>query len=142
MEKVLEDERGKEIHREWKGLLTSQGKTASKRAFMATQLPEEWIAKGVLNQTTGVITGDPMAILQHERDRLAELWKAEPTEADFGWQEPYGGNVKLPRMTPEMIRAASMAFPKKTSWTYDGFHPRHYAILSASVSNAWSDSMA
>ena len=36
----------------------------------------------------------------------------------------------LPRAQPHELRAASLLFPCGTSLSLDGFHPRHFALLS------------
>ena len=37
---------------------------------------------------------------------------------------------ELPQLTPDYLRRVSKTFPLTTAATYDGFHVRHYALLS------------
>ena len=41
----------------------------------------------------------------------------------------WGGGLPLQRLTTKRLREASLQFKRRTSWTYDGFHRRHFAML-------------
>ena len=63
--------------------MTENGKTATKKAFRFSQLPDK-----VIEQTTrrddGTITADPLEILKHERTTFGKLWK----EGEEQWYDP------------------------------------------------------
>ena len=97
-------------------------------------------------------TANPVTVIQSERERLAELWHAHRTsanqhedEAEGGtkrrlhddffandpiFNAPHGGGTELPPITVEELREASLSFKRTTASTYDGFHVRHFAMLS------------
>ncbi len=41
-----------------------------------------------------------------------------------------GSCQPLPRLTPDQLRGASLAFARRTACTYDGWHVRHFGLLS------------
>ena len=57
--------------------------------------------------------------------RLAQAWQASATKPQPFMPE----GDPLPALTPSEIREASAAFPISTAQTFDGFHPRHLALL-------------
>ena len=65
-------------------------KSASKRAFMASQLPEEWQPQTAVDPASGKVTSDPAKILEAERNKYHKLWKAQDNEAPFGFALPWG----------------------------------------------------
>jgi hypothetical protein len=75
----------------------------------------------------GDVSASPMALLSSTRDKYMRYWEAaeEPFEYTLG-----GVCQPLPRLTPTELRKASLGFPKRTTMTYDGFHVRHFALVS------------
>ena len=130
VDKAMDGERAVEITSEYRATLLQSNGTASKRAHLATQLPDEWVPAKTKDPHTGVVTADPLNVLLAERKRLCTLWLGKDTEAPSGWQEPFGGHEQMPRISPSQWRRSSKLFAKGTSYTYDGFHPRHYSLLS------------
>jgi len=65
-----------------------------------------------------------------EANKLKTLWRGVEVGDIVRYASPWGGAQPLPRISPEEWRQASLLFPAGTAWTYDGFHPRHYALLS------------
>ena len=80
LEETVTQERRQEIHRLWKAKLTCNGKTASKRAFAASKLPDDWTPQQCQDDTPlpggKTITADPVKLLQSERAKYKKLWKA------------------------------------------------------------------
>ena len=75
-----------------------------------------------------VLTASPGAVLQHEADTLASYWKATATPPKF--QEPIDREA-FPLASPTALIEAAKTFPVVSGASYDGFHPRQYAMLSA-----------
>ena len=129
MEAVMEEEEAKIVRTQWQGLLRGATKTTTKRAFQATQLPADWRPEEV-EESGGLLTADPLRVLQAARDKLNKMWFGGDSPGNLGDLEPWGGGTPLRRLTAEQLRAASAAFPRTTSETYDGFHVSHYRLLS------------
>ena len=84
---------------------------------------------------------DPVTVLEADRQRFAKLWCAidsphDPNNADARAQsqhvleEACADTDDLPRLDHRILRRASASFSHKTSTSYDGLHPRHFAMLS------------
>ena len=73
MELVVEDEEARQVRAEWQKLLKGASKTTTKRAFQATQPPSSWRPEE-MKDAEGLLTADPLRVLQAERDRLNGLW--------------------------------------------------------------------
>jgi len=76
-----------EIVDNYKASLT-QSKSASKRAYMASQLPQQWQPQTTTDPMTGTVTADPSKILGSERRKYGKLWNAKEKEASFGFTLP------------------------------------------------------
>ena len=68
-------------------------------------------------------------MLNSERDAHARLWNHADEDVSYGWGPAWGGGLPLQRLTTKRLREASLQCKRRTSWTYDGFHPRHFAML-------------
>ena len=119
-----------EIHRYWKSSITETGATATKRAFMYTQLPEIVQEQAVLDSLTGVYTAEPTAVLNKAAKALADIWLCGDGPRRSGKKHPWGGGKPLARMTVKVLLEAARTFPNGTCYTFDGIHPRHFALLS------------
>ena len=73
------------------------------------------------------VVREAILFLHAEAARLAELWRTTPNS-----RSPFKPPREeyLPPLRPEAIRDASMSFSRDTAQTYDGFHPRHFCLLS------------
>ena len=136
----IHKERGKAIHKEWAGLVRGDGKGATKRAYQASQLPAQWRSEAVPTGSVGdgAYSADPLNVLQAERDKLKELWRGQEEPFEMKPVNPWGGHDPLPRLTPRNIRVASRSFKIQTAETYDGFHVRHFDLLSDECLDALS----
>ena len=130
LEKTLSTARRKEILGEYKACLTACGKVATKRAFLASQLPQEVVPRDVIDKETGYRTADPVKVLDNTVSKYHKLWHCAEGDVAFGKGPLWGGGTRLGRMAAARIRAASKTFKKKTSITHDGMHPRHFSLLS------------
>ena len=129
-EKKLSVHRRKENLSQYKACLTACGKVATKRAFLASQLPQEVVPSAVVDKDTGFATADPVKVLDATVDKYHKLWQCVDHDVTFGRGPKWGGGERLERITAARIRAASKTFKKKTAITHDGLHPRHFSLLS------------
>ncbi len=73
-------------------------------------------------------TGKPIDTLAREANRLADTWGCTEEEQRLYRAKPSDLEA-LPRITAEDVRKAALTFPRRTSSTYDGIHPRHFSLL-------------
>eukprot|EP00959_Pyramimonas_sp_CCMP1952_P113824 2379844-Pyramimonas_sp.AAC.1 len=90
-----------------------------------------WQPQRVWRPELQTFSGRPFELLQPEASRLAGLWQTTEQEQEFNL--PSATRDCLEPITPGQIRSAAKRFPKSTSQTWDGFHPRHFAFLSNRV---------
>jgi hypothetical protein len=105
-------------------------------AHQAIKEPQTW-TPALAKLEGGVVTADPSEVLRAAAIEWAGHWQAEgqePSVHELSWgheleqaaeQEP-----PLPLLSTEEIRESSRSFPASTSESLDGFHVRHYALLS------------
>ena len=130
-EEGVERIHAEEVKRAWRKVLTPCGKAAGKRAFLATQLPKTWLPDSAEDEKTGIITGDPVAVVEKHRAKFARMWKAKAKiNDDIKLGARWGGGTALDILTVEELRAAARTFKLTTSSTYDGIHPRLLEYLS------------
>ena len=92
----------------------------------ATRLKEGW-APTVVKDDQGALTSAPEVILQRQSEELGRFWHSE------AWAMPAwapGSREALPAATPREIRAVARTYPVATAATIDGFHPRHFNMIS------------
>ena len=73
-------------------------------------------------------TGRPTCMLASEVQRLSKLWEAQPTPLD-----PWIPDSDLPApppLEPDRFLQVSASFRSNTAQTFDGYHPKHYSLLS------------
>ncbi len=132
------EEKGKEAERDsrnrdqWRAWLESDWSTGARRAHSATKLPVEW-KPTVVDVGGGGTSASPLALLDSMRRKYVQYWGATEDPFEYRWS---GLCRPLERLTPSQLRAASLAFPKRTTMAYDGFHVRHFAMLSEEGLNA------
>ena len=90
-----------------------------------TKPVEAWAPTETLSRN-GVVTADPLALLQAEAVKYKELWGG----GGDGVELIQPSKARLERLTPEQIRNSSKAFKKHGAVAYDGFHMRHFSVLS------------
>ncbi len=120
---ALED--GAEERRRWRDWLREDAAAGAAHAHAYSRLPEEWVPTQATDDH-GIISADPSAILEGIRAAYATKWQAAQRQTRYAWRE----REALARLLPDELRAASLAFAKGTASTFDGLHPRHFALLS------------
>ncbi len=125
-EKALEAERDKEEKRGWKEWLESDWHIGARRAHAATRVPTEW-RPSTASTRDGGVSASPLELLDSTRNKYMRYWDASEEPLEYRW----AGNCRpLERLTPQQLRAASLSFPRRTARTYDGWHVRHFALIS------------
>ena len=90
--------------------------------------PDTWQPAGA--SVNGSYSVAPGNLLVAEHNRCADLWVTQDeAEVDESFVSP-SERIALPRLTVEQLRAAGSDTPVKKAVTYDGFHPRHAAMVS------------
>ncbi len=124
-----EDDRRKTEKQAWLDWIRHNVDAGARNAHRFLQLPVEWHPTEVLTED-GIVTADPMSILDAYSRKYDGMWADECDDGDFvndagGW----GRRCALELPEPEVIRSAAAQFKEETLTTYDGFHPRHYGLL-------------
>ena len=84
VEKELEKERGVEVTAEYRATLLQSNGTASKRAHLATQLPEEWVPAKTKDVRTSVTSADPLKVLQAEKGETQQAMERRGACGEVG----------------------------------------------------------
>ena len=112
--------------RSWKEWVRSAARENRGWAHKWSTIKEQW--KPLQTTFGSAFTGRPREYLEKERSRLMDVWGCSEEQED--WFQPAGGDYeKLQEVTIADVRRAVRSFSKKTASTWDGFHPRHYALL-------------
>jgi hypothetical protein len=86
-------------------------------------------------QASADFTGKPIDALNHEKDRLSTIWQCE-SEPHALFEPPPDAWLELPEITAEDFIRAARSFPARTAQTWDGFHPRHFAMVTEDQAKA------
>jgi hypothetical protein len=111
----------------WRNWIREAGRSHKGWAHRWTGLKQHW--QPVRAPPGADFSGRPLDMLQSERDRLGGIWECSEEPQEW-FQAPAESATQLEPMAPELLQRAAGSFPRKTSQTFDGFHPRHYALLS------------
>ena len=111
----------------WRNWIREAGRSHKGWAHRWTALKQHW--QPVRAPPGADFTGRPLDMLQSERDRLSGVWECSDEPQEW-FQAPAESATQLEKLAPELLQRAARSFPRKTSQTWDGFHPRHYALLS------------
>ncbi len=128
-----ERKRGRDAWREW--VMEGVG-SGARHAHASTRLPEAWAPTTVEDEHVEVVTADPLRLLAAQRRDYAALWGARE-EGQRRWYSD--DREPLERLGADDIRGAALSMREGTAQTYDGFHPRHLALLSDSALECLSD---
>ncbi len=114
---------------EWEEWVRANIDAGARNAHKFLKLPIEWQPTTTLT-IDGIITSDPLKVLDGYARKYKKLWEGDDDDDEFvrdqgGW----GRRCHLPQPRPEELREASRSFKQRTLVAYDGFHPRHYALL-------------
>ena len=110
----------------WRTWVQEAGRKRQGWAQKWTAVHEAWTPPRAKDD--GTFSGRPLETLKRERARLMSIWGSgprphQPFEAP---QEAY--NLVAP-ITPATLARAARSFPTRTAQTFDGFQPKHYALL-------------
>ncbi len=116
---------------EWRTWVAEGIEAGARNAHRFLKLPVEWRPTTTL-QTDGVITADPLKLLEGYAAKYEQLWNPEGDEEERTRSTPWRSTTTQPlqRPSPEEIRAASRTFTHRTAVTFDGIAMRHYDMLS------------
>ncbi len=123
--KTQEDIDGQIGREKWRRWLREDLDRGASNAHAYSRVQGEWQPSEV-EDSTGVVTASPAAILEAFRGVYSEKWKAGRRRVKYAWRE----REALRRLTSTELRAAAGGFSVGTAATYDGFHPRHFFLLS------------
>ncbi len=110
----------------WRAWIAEGADAGARNAHAAVRLPVQW-SPTVVEDAQHVYTADPMKLLEAQRREYIGEWQAvETPAARSGWR----AMPPLEAMSPAHLRATALQVAERTTQTYDGFHPRHMALLS------------
>ncbi len=142
-----------EAHRQWREWLVHNIDAGARNAHKYLRIPEIWRPTTTL-VTDGVVTADPLKLLDGYRTKYKGLWQGSDADQRQAHGNEHGEEVRrnnwtrpwrnldrqrMERLTPAAIRQASSSFRAGTMSTYDGFAMRQYALLSDSALEALAD---
>ncbi len=130
-------------HLRWKEWLLKNIEAGARNAHKYLKVPEAWRPTTTLT-VDGVVTADPLQLLDSYRRKYVGLWNGRDADVDATCRHDDGGDTgddirrpwrhaprgSLSRLLPEDLREAAKSFRVDTMSTYDGFALRHYALLS------------
>ena len=91
-----------------------------------TQVAKGWQPTVVTSSTLRRNTAAPSEVLAREFDKLVDCWQAGECPNFVVTPD----RASLPRLLPDQLDAAARRFSSSTSSTIDGWHPRHFALLT------------
>ena len=106
----------------WANTSIDQG---ARNAHRFSRAPVSWRPTTTLMQG-GVVTSDPAQLLQGQAELYGGVWRAEEEENELDWQPM----SCLPPVSCEKLRAISSSFSPHSAISVDGFHMKHYRLLS------------
>ena len=109
----------------WKGWRERELEGSAGRAHKFSKLPQPW-APPEVSGPDGARVHDAKGLLEVESGRYSELWAAKAPTAG----RTSAGNEPCARLLPAQLRRIARSFKKRTGVAPDGWHPRHFAMLS------------
>jgi len=94
-------------------------------AHRFTKVKTAWQPPQV-RDAAGNLVADSKGILEIEADKYKSLWKANAAAP----VHHCANNVPCAKLGPQRLRRTSKSFKKRTGVAPDGWHPRHFALLS------------
>ncbi len=110
----------------WKEWLEDGWASGAKNAHAATRLPVERKLAAVTGED-GELSAAPSAVVGSMRSKYSGYWDAADAPVEYDWGAPC---PPLARLSPQEIRSASLSFSRKTAMAYDGWHVRHFSLVS------------
>ncbi len=127
MQEKIRREEEAEAKKSWEAWLTDGFDKGAKNAHLFSKEPEGWTPTATRATVDyPIISSDPVALQEEQRRKYAARWGAADTPHRYEWED----RTALPRLTPEVIRQASLSHKITTAETFEGMHPRHFSLLS------------
>ena len=109
---------------DWKSWLHQGIDRGCKRVHAIIKDPSPWVPSSTLSRD-GCVVSDPLSLLKAEGIRFSNIWGAG------GGAVPDGRlSAPLPRLKADDIRTISKSYKEASAVSVDGFHCRHYSLLS------------
>ncbi len=109
----------------WRDWILENFDRGAKNAHKYSKLLDE-IKPAQARGADGVVVSDPLKLLQHYVDKFAAVWRPGDRQTHYEWDT----REALPRPTVDQLRRASASFPANTAMAYDGFHPKHFGLMT------------
>ena len=90
-------------------------------------LREHW--RPVKVSVDSAFSGRPRDALTRERERLSAVWRCSEEQQPWFEADP-DSYSQLPEIEIGAFLKAARSFPRRSASTWDGFHPRHYGMLT------------
>lgn len=129
---VIKEKDKKSSFQGWKNWLDDDADEGCRRAQKYSKLPEACKPSEVTTPE-GVLSCVPIELMEAERDKFKDLWKAEDAPEAQRRCKPDAfrtGSQEMKRHSASNFWEAAKTFSCTTASTYDGFHPRHFDGLS------------
>ncbi len=111
--------------RRWREWVSEGIEAGAARAHAYSRSPTAW-APSAAQLPDGSSSAAVEDLINEQRAKYTRLWK--PADKPFRYQ--WGDEGELPPITVARLREAAATFSRRTTTTYDGFHPRQLAVLS------------
>ena len=113
----------------WKSWVEEAMHAGAGRAHRWSKLPRMWAPPAVLT-VGGKWSAHTSDLLAAEAERLSSIWQPECGDGDVSDECLGSLPTGMPPISADMVRDAALSFPRRTAETYDGFHVRHWGLLS------------
>ena len=117
--------------KQWSDWARSALEGSAGKAHRFTRVPEAWVPTVAMGHD-GKPSAAPAAPLQEQRAMWGGLWqggKGGDTRGSFTWPAD-APCQSLPLLSADDLRRTSTAFSLRTASAPDGFHVRHFGLLS------------
>ncbi len=112
--------------KEWESWLAEGFDKGAKNAHRFSKEPEAWVPTETrCTEEHPIVTSDPIALQDEQRRKYASRWRSADAPQRYEWED----RVALPRLSADEVRQASLGHKLTTAETFDGVHPRHFALL-------------
>ena len=133
--KVLEARDHDSRRTSWKAWVEAALVGGASQGHRFAKGPQPWIPKST--NITGAYSISPENLLLAEHDRCSGLWSLPQRRCTrsvqhelHDWQVPPAERSALPRLSPAELRRAGLSCPEGKAVSFDGFHLRHFGMLS------------
>ena len=109
----------------WKDWVSKNLEKGASKAHKFSKIPEEWRPASVVRNGP-VILADPISVVERETGKLRDIWGATDEAAPLNCEE----RMALEPFVPDQVREISRSMKQSGAVSADGFHMRHYSLLS------------